>query len=79
MGDLSDLIDILDNDGVLHSTGVNTGITSRAVGVTSPVVSSSWFPFTGLFFLINSINGLTFSIFANTLASFFGRLFFWDS
>ena len=30
-------------------------------------------------YFFNSLNGLIFPIFANTLASFFDRLFFWDS
>ena len=77
MNDLSDLIDILDDDGVLRSADATTGIASRAVGVASPIVSSNWFPFAGLFF--NLLNDLIFPIFANTLASFFDRLFFWDS
>ena len=51
MSDLSELIDILDDDLVLHSTNSTAGISSRAVGVASPVASSSWVPFTG-FFLI---------------------------
>ena len=78
MSDLSDLIDILDNDGVLHLTNSTTGVASRAVGIASHVASSRWFPFTGLF-VFNSLNSLIFPIFAYTLAPFFGRLLFWDS
>ena len=48
----SELIDLLDNDGILHSTDSTTGVGSRTVDVASIVASSSWFPFTGLFIVI---------------------------
>ena len=50
MSDLSDLIDKLDDDGILHSADSTAFCGSGAVGASSPIVSSSWVPFTGLFF-----------------------------
>ena len=50
MSDLSDLIGKLDDDGVLHSADSTDVCGSGVVGASSPVVSSSWVPFTGLFF-----------------------------
>ena len=49
MSDLSYLIDKLDDDGALHSADFNAGFGPGVVGVASPVASSSWVPFTGLF------------------------------
>ena len=49
MSALSDLIDKLDDDGVLRSADSTTVCGSGAVGASSPVVSSSWVPFTGFF------------------------------
>ena len=51
MSDLSELINKLDDDGGLHSTDSIAGFGSGSVGVASPVVSSSWVPFTSLFFI----------------------------
>ena len=51
MSDLSDLIDKLDDDGVLHSTDSIAVYGSRVVGVASPVASSSWVPRIG--FILN--------------------------
>ena len=50
MSDLSELINKLYNDGVLHLTASTTGVGSGVVDVTSPDASSSWFPFASLFF-----------------------------
>lgn len=47
MSDLSELIDILDDDEVLHSTDSTTAVGSRTVGIASPIASSSGVPFTG--------------------------------
>ena len=41
MSDLSELIDILDDDGALHSTDSSSRFGSGAIGVASPVVPSS--------------------------------------
>ena len=49
MSDLSELTDKLDDDGDLHSVDSNVGFGPGVVGVASPVASSSWVPFTGLF------------------------------
>ena len=49
MSDLLDLIHKLDDDGVLYSTDATAVCGSGAVGASSPVVSSSWVPFTGFF------------------------------
>ena len=43
---------ILDDDGILHSTDSTVGVGSRTISVASPVASSSWIPFIGLFFVI---------------------------
>ena len=51
MSDLSDLIDKLDDGGVLHSAGSTAVCGSGAVGVDSLVVSSSWVPLIGLFLI----------------------------
>ena len=51
MSDLSGLIDNLDDDGALHSTDSSAGFGSGAINVASPVVPSSWVPFSGLFFV----------------------------
>ena len=50
MGDLSELIDKLDDGGILHSVDSTVVGGSGAVGVAFPVASSSWILFTGLFF-----------------------------
>ena len=47
MSDLSELIDILDDDEVLHSTDSTTVVGSRTVGIASPIASSSGVPFIG--------------------------------
>ena len=52
MSDLSELIDILDDDGILHSTDSTAGVGSKTVGGVSLVVSSCWFPSTCLFIVI---------------------------
>ena len=52
MSDLLELIDILDGNEILHSTDSTYGVGSRTFGVASHVTSSSWVPFTGLFFVI---------------------------
>ena len=49
MSDLSEVIDKLDDDGVLHSTDSTADFGSGAVGAASPVASSIWVPFTGSF------------------------------
>ena len=49
ISDLLGLIDILDDDGALHLNELSAGAISGAIGVTSPVVRSSWVPFSGLF------------------------------
>ena len=69
MSDLSELIDILNDDGVLHSTGFTARVGFRAIGVASFVTSSSWVPFTGLFSYL--LNSLLFPIFSNKFASYF--------
>ena len=51
MSDLSGLIDILDDDGALLSTDSSAGFGSGAIGVDSPIVPSSWVPFSSLFFI----------------------------
>ena len=50
MSDLSEVIDKLYDDGVLHSADSTAVFSSGAVGVASSVASSSWVPFTALFF-----------------------------
>ena len=50
MGDLSELIDKLDDDGILHSVDSTVVGGSGVVGVDFPVASSSWVLFTGFFF-----------------------------
>ena len=77
MSDLSEWIDKLDDDGVIHSTDSTTGFGPRAVGVVSHVTSSNRVPFTDLFYPL--LIGLFFLIFTNTFASLFGRVFFWES
>ena len=52
MSDLSELIDKLDDDGVLHSTDSTVRFGVGAVGAASPVASSSWVPITGLFLIL---------------------------
>ena len=79
MSNLSDLIDKLDDDGVLHSADSTAMCGSGTVGASSPVVSSSWVPCTDLYFLICIDCFLCIVFFTNTLVSFFGRVFFWDS
>ena len=79
MSDLSYLIGKLDDDGILHSADSTDVCGSGAVGASSPVVSSSWVPFTGLFFKFLLIVFLFIVFYTNTFASFFGRVFFWDS
>ena len=49
MSDLLGLIDILDDDGALHLNELSTGSVSGAIGVASPVIPSSWVPFSGVF------------------------------
>lgn len=46
MSNLSELIDILHDDGIFHSIDSNDGIASRAVGVAFPITSYSWVLFT---------------------------------
>ena len=77
MSDLSEVIDRLDYDGVLHSADSTAVFASGGIGVASPVASSSWVPFT--VFFKSLLIGLLFLIFANTFASFFGRVVFGDS
>ena len=50
MSNLSEVIDKLDDDGVLHSADSIAVFGSGAVVVASPVASSSWVSFTDLFF-----------------------------
>ena len=45
------VIDILDDDGALHSNNSSAGFGSGAIDVASPVIPSSWVPFSGLFFV----------------------------
>ena len=45
MIDLSEVIDKLDYDGVLHSADSTAVFASEAIGVASPVASSSCVPF----------------------------------
>ena len=52
MGDLSELIDTLDDDVHVHLTDPISRVCSRSVGVASTVISSGWVPFTGLSFVI---------------------------
>ena len=52
MSNLSELIDILDDDGILHSTDSTARVGSKTVGGVSLVASSCWFPSTGLFIVI---------------------------
>ena len=49
--DVSKLIDILDDDSALHSNNSSAGFGSGAIDVASPVIPSSWVPFSGLFFV----------------------------
>ena len=51
MSDLLGLIDILDDDGTLHSTDSSAGSLSGEIGVASLVVPSSWVPFSGVCFV----------------------------
>ena len=53
MGDLSELIDTLDDDINVHLTDSTSGVGSRSVGVAFAIISSSWNSFTGLFFVIS--------------------------
>ena len=48
MSDLSELIDKLNDDRFLRSTDSNAVFGSGAVGVDSPIVSSSWDSCTGV-------------------------------
>ena len=51
MSDLSDLIDTLEDNGLLHSAGSTAVCGSGVVGASSLlVVLSSWVPFTGFFY-----------------------------
>ena len=79
MSDLSDLMDKLDDAGVLRSADSTAFFSSGAGDASYPIVSSSLIPFTGLFFSFFLVIFLFIVIFANTFASFFGRVFFWDS
>ena len=47
MSDLLDLIDKLDDDGILHSADYTAVFSSGAGDASHPVVSSNWVPFTG--------------------------------
>ena len=53
MGDLSELIDTLDDDINVHLTDSTSGVGSRSVGVAFTITSSNWDSFTGLFFVIS--------------------------
>ena len=47
MSDISELIDILDDGGALHSIDISAVFGSKVVGIHSPAVSPIWVPFTG--------------------------------
>ena len=51
MSDLLGLIDISDDDDALYLNELSTASVSGAIGVASPVIPSSWVPFSGLFVL----------------------------
>ena len=53
MSDLSELIDILDDDGVLHSVDSIDDVEVLHSTLASRVVSPSWVPFIGLFFILH--------------------------
>ena len=52
MSDLSDLIDILDDNANVYLTHSTVGTGSRMGSVDSTIGSSGWVPFTGLFLVI---------------------------
>ena len=52
MGDLSELIDTMDDDVNFHLANLIAGVDSRTVGVASTLASSSWVPFAGLLSVI---------------------------
>ena len=49
MSDLLELSDIMDDDGALHLNELSTGSVSGAIGFATPIIPSSWVPFSGLF------------------------------
>ena len=51
MSDLLGLIDILDDDGALHLDELSTTSVSGVIGVASPVIPSSWVPFSVFYFI----------------------------
>ena len=55
MSNLSNLIDILDDDVNVHSIDSATGDDTGVVGVVSTVTLSGWVPFTSLLLVICSI------------------------
>ena len=52
MSGLSELIDILDDDGALHSPDSSAGFGSGVISVALHIVLSSWVSFSGLFFCL---------------------------
>ena len=69
MNDLLGLIDILDGDGALHLDELSAGSVYGTIGVASPVVPSSWVPFSGLFVVCLFVDTF-FHVLADTFVSF---------
>ena len=52
MRNISNFINLVDDDVNIHSTDSIAGASSRMVGVTSTAVSSGWVPFPGLLLVV---------------------------
>ena len=60
MSGLSELIDIVDDDGALHSPDSSAGFGSEVISVALPVVLSSWVSFSRFVFLFACLLIFTF-------------------
>ena len=52
MRNISNFINLVDDDVNIHSTDSIAGASSRMVGATSTAVSSGWVPFPGLLLVV---------------------------